>query len=159
MAAGPPRTIDRDAVERLRGEGLSYAEIARRLGCSSAGVLKAANPERAVEYARRDRARPGRREAKRESDWRTSRAPCKGGCGRLIWKRSGSGYCSDCGEVAQRARERTETIVRMWGEGATLREIATVLDSTKATVGVDIARLRKRGYDLPYRWGPARDCL
>lgn len=47
--------------------------------------------------------------------------------------------------------QRRATILQMWNEGASLKEIAQALDSTPGSVSVSISRMRAKGYELPYR--------
>jgi hypothetical protein len=52
--------------------------------------------------------------------------------------------------------ERAERIVELWAENLTMNEIATRVEMTKGGLGSEMARLRKRGFDLPARPQDAR---
>lgn len=97
-----------------------------------------------------------------------SRRYCSDDCRRAAWDRVHyRGVCELCGAATSRrgivrcakhvpqsvrAGERREFIARRWSEGALTREIAVELGSTKAAVGVQIARMRADGWDLPHRY-------
>ena len=51
-----------------------------------------------------------------------------------------------------RADARRVEIQRLWSEGASLKTIGVALDSTSNSVGVEIARMRADGWDLPHRY-------
>ena len=144
----------RDA-QRLRDEGLTLAEIAGRLGYKSpSSAWKLLNPERNQERMRKDNAK--RNEVKREWE-RRNRASCPE-CGQPM--RAGSRSvshrptrCRKCRTLAERTNvdDRAQRIERWWAEGLKLREIGERLGWTEAHVGVEIGRLRAKGYDLRYR--------
>jgi hypothetical protein len=46
---------------------------------------------------------------------------------------------------------RRSEIRRLWLRGASAREIAEDLGSTAKSIGVEITRMRRDGWDLPYR--------
>lgn len=139
-------------AQKLRAEGMSYGEIARRLGVSKSVVLKRLNPELAREWRRRDAARPERIVAKRAwSDANRQRCTdCGGPTGSA---RGRVKRCRGC-EIARRNRltaERGHQIERWWAEGLTLAQIGERLGWTTVHVAVEINTLRKKGFDLPNR--------
>jgi hypothetical protein len=91
--SGRPRTIDYEAVTRMRESGLSIAECARRLGISDYAVRYASDPE--------FRARTARTNSER----RYWAVPCPG-CGNASACRHREGaLCRTC-----RAKETTTTV-------------------------------------------------
>jgi hypothetical protein len=64
--------------------------------------------------------------------------------------------CRECydGEREERVQARRHYIAWHWAAGMTLREIADGLDSTTGSVQVEIHRMRRDGWDLPYRRVP-----
>ncbi len=100
---------------------------------------KKRNRERHASYDREYASRP---------DVRGFCTRCGGQMGAA--KRKGiDGVCQSC--RSELAAERAELIIRRWGQGLSLRDIAAELGSTPGSVGVDIARLRGAGRDLPHR--------
>lgn len=92
---GRPRTFDHDEAKRLHAAGLTYAQIGRRLGATLPAVKGAVRG-----YPEEER----RRRAVRARE--KYRAPCKGGCGRMVWAigERRTGYCRSC---SSHARSRT----------------------------------------------------
>ena len=154
-------------AERLREEGISKAAIARELGESRGRVDYWLDREEKLRRARahymasRERYRVealGRWEA-RKDEYRAearqrSRDPRKRGrctrCGQPMgWGQRTDGVCRRC---RHRARlERQPTILRMWHEGAKLREIAEFLEVTFEVVAKEVSMMREAGFDLPHR--------
>lgn len=60
------------------------------------------------------------------------------------------GTCSDCRREARHSRERR--IAYLWERGWTQREIADELETTRGSIGVQIAQMRREGWDLPYHY-------
>lgn len=86
MAA--PRKFDHDEARRLRAEGMTYTELARRMGVNFTAVKRVCDEE--------VRKRMDAEAARWTRD--NSRIPCRGGCGRLVWMHQPgrSGYCPTC---------------------------------------------------------------
>lgn len=145
------------SAENLRGEGLSNAEIGRRLGVNGSTVYKWLNPEKAREWNRQQNA--ARREAKRE--WaRNNRATCPE-CGAIRGVNSGSQgtLCRPC-SISQRGEQkeaRWDDIERWWNEGIPGPEIAKRLGWEKSScISVELNAMRKAGRDVPYRYNEER---
>ena len=51
----------------------------------------------------------------------------------------------------RRHREKAMEVERRWAEGQSLNEIAEAFGCTRNAIGSYMARIRKQGYDLPYR--------
>lgn len=134
---------------RLCAQGLSYSEIARRLGYTGSAVGKAVNPDRAWLYAQRDNERAERRAAKSAWDRECYRGVCVV-CGAQTWRR-GHDRCFLHSAARDRRWRRRRAIVSMWADGLKLREIAEALDTTLEVVGVEMVSMRRDGWDLPYR--------
>lgn len=155
------RALWHDTARMMRAAdpSLSAAEIADRLGKSHSCVWKALNPEKAREYNRR--ANVKRAEQKRawdRMDAERNRATCTR-CGGPMGKGSGRQKtnrprtCQTC--IAAAARERDETLIRRWAEGAPVWKIAHELGTTANSLGTRINRIRTRdgGMELlPYRY-------
>lgn len=143
----------RAEAQRLRDEGLTYREIADRLGYNHAeSVRRLLHPDMARELARRDNAK--RSGAKRAWEREHDRGTCP--CGAVMCvgaARKGYVLCRDCHDevVAVGQAMRDERIAELWAQGRTLREIASELDSTPSSIGVALCRMRTNGWDLPYR--------
>lgn len=156
MKLTPDRERKIAEAQRLDAEGLSRAEIGRRLGVTGGCIHKWLHPDKAAEYNRKCEAQPERAAAKREWDRENYKQPCKGGCGKEVWKHpSQSGYCPQCHPYHERRREhkhqRAEQIVKWWAEGLTHAQMAEKLGWSKNQMGVQVALLRQEGYDLPRR--------
>lgn len=50
------------------------------------------------------------------------------------------------------AQQRRALIVLLWADGAPLREIRELLGWTQGHLSVEMDRMRRQGYDLPYRY-------
>lgn len=144
-------------ARELRDEGLSQSEIARRVGVTPSAVFKWLNPDRAREYARRDRARPGRQESKnawlrerdRSPEGRSICETCGGLCG-IASRKHGYRECMACKRL--RRKTRGHEIERLWAEGRTLREIRERFGWSAGRIAMEMDWLRKNGFDLPYRY-------
>lgn len=153
---------------------LSQAEAARRIGKHRRSLLywikdgeadrqakknkdwRKKNPERVRELSRHGNRRRRRekgdevRAAQRAWDANpVNRGRCTS-CGGLrgIGVYS-EGTCMGCVKAA--AEEKRQQIVRLWREGKSLKEIAAILGYQAKALGPLMVRMRKRGYDLPYR--------
>ncbi len=91
---------------------------------------------------------------KREWDRAQPRAKCA--CGATLGidsARLGRARCQECYQAPRRAarEERFDLIAKMWAEGATHQEIADALGYVCNGIGVQVARARAAGWDLPAR--------
>jgi transposase len=139
-------------AQQMREGGALLREIGEALGVTTSAVSKWLDPEKAREWNRLGNAKRG--PAKRAEENRLDGRPCpecgaprKRGCARRAT------LCRDCrrrliheARVARRGR-----IGEMWRAGASRRAIAAALQSTPQSIGVEIARMRGDGWDLPYR--------
>lgn len=135
----------------LREQGMQLREIAAEFGVSTSTVLRWTDPvkaERDRERARAWKARnPDRRRELDRAALERSKTPCPG-CGEPCLRRTAA-VCQSCQAAAVTVRRGL--IEGMWADGWTLREITAALNTTKATVAVEIARMRADGWDLPHR--------
>jgi transposase len=143
----------------LRKKGLKYREIGARLGISTKLAWEWVNPEKVQATNRR------RRRAKREWErhWLASdasRAICAR-CGKKMGRGSARPHLQERNARAVESQQRTcsgcaedrrELTIALYREGLPLKVIADRLDTTINSLGVDLVRLRKQGYDLPYRY-------
>lgn len=146
ITAKTPERVQR--ARELRHRGLLEREIGEQLGVSRKTINAWLNDPEGDAAKRRKRGY-----AQRCVD---CNEPTSGSEGRKEVPR-----CFDCGMAAsyasgdradtRRHAEREATIRAMWAENATLADIATALDTSTSSIGVDIARMRKRGVDVPYR--------
>jgi DNA-binding CsgD family transcriptional regulator len=84
-------------------------------------------------------------------NWRTC------ACGRRMTRRAQQ--CDHCRREidAARVQEKRSYIASCWAAGMTVREIAGGLGTTASTVAVEIQRMRRLGWDVPYRnLGPVK---
>jgi hypothetical protein len=94
--------------------------------------------------------RIGRRgDQKRRWD-RDNRERCR--CGEPMWQ------ADRCRECFERERDdatfaRRQTIAGLFNDGASLKAIAEFMDSTVASIGVELVRMRRDGWNVPPR-GP-----
>lgn len=142
-------------AERLRAKGLLHREIAEQLGVQTSTVWGWLNPEANKEKIRRSNAK--RSPAKRQhADLKRRNCPQ---CGEKMG--TGTGYpgrteknCKKCQVTNENAqtKARYEAIQRLWSAGWSLKEIASKLDSTVASISVSMVRMRKEGWNLPYRY-------
>ena len=137
-------------AEHLRAGGLMLWEIAALMGVSPSTVgdwLK--DPDGSLLKARKERYR---------GVCVDCGGPTTGGLGRT----NAPLRCRRCsGKVTaertrESARDRYEVIARLWAEGKTSREIETIVGGWTSSPGGLISSMRSRGYDLPYRYDPAR---
>ena len=138
-------------AKRLREEGLSYREIGELFGVTPSAAAKACNRERYRELNRQWNAQPERKAAKRR--WAQENPGTCEVCGVRTQRKSHS-RCFEHHIVREQRRVRAEWIVARWAEGWTGRQIAEALGWSPDHLGVEIDRLRKEGYDLPYRRSP-----
>lgn len=133
----------------LRAQGLSQTEIAKRCGVTPGAVSKALNPERAKEYTRRanERRDPERKRQQDASYEQRMMHPCAG-CGRPVSRCAER--CRPC--FIEHVQEDRRRIVEMWAAGASMREIAAAIGTSKVSLGTTMAEMRRDGWDLPYRY-------
>lgn len=153
-----PRAQKAEIAKQLRARGLTHREIGERLGYTSSAITKLLNPDAAREWNRRQEQRPERKAAKRRWEVEHDRPPCSRcgapmGVGAHRYERDTCRTCYDRDRAAKVAA-RAERIVAWWDEGLSLQEIADCLGWSRGQVGVEMHRLRRRGYDLPYRRRP-----
>jgi helix-turn-helix resolvase-like protein len=100
-----PRKFDHDEAIRRYANGETGVALAEEYGVSTAAVYRVVNPEIRA-YMDKDAVERNRRK----------REPCRGGCGRLVWRhgrvgRARSGYCPTCNGI-QRAESVRPTTLR-----------------------------------------------
>lgn len=131
----------------------NQAEVARFLGCSPSTVYKALNPERVVEYHRRENARPEVRERKRawDRDPRNCHLCVDCGAQTMVTKVPSRPFarCVSCAKKARRWKR--DEAVELYNEGLSLREIADLLGITANAVGTIIVYARREGL-VGYRY-------
>lgn len=89
---------------------------------------------------------------KRKHEVDSERAACLwDGCDRMVWPRQHSGCCREHSPASQRKRDRAHQIEAWWAEGLTFRQIAARLGWSIDHFSAEINRLRREGYNLPYR--------
>jgi hypothetical protein len=109
----------------------------------------------------RPRNGPGvQRERESQRAWKAAN-PDRVEAMRLAYR----GTCVDCGDPTRRSttercipceivrrQARFPEIMRRWEAGESIREIAAAMGTTKNSLGVTIVRMRKAGWELPYRY-------
>lgn len=143
-------------AHRLRKMGLSYPKIAAELGVSVTTLIKHLRPE----YAEKQRQASLKwkhrnkqavlqydRDYMRRLDVRGSCVECGGPMG--INKKRRDGRCRKC--VVAQKEHNWRIVQRMWRDGASCQEIADALGWTVNHTNVQMTRMRKAGWDLPYR--------
>lgn len=109
---------------------------------------RATDPDYAARAREHSRAWKDRnREANRARDRATMHRPCPKCGGPMKRQRSQCKKCYDAEFLASR-----NALAAMWHDGATLAEIAAALDTTIESVGATMVRMRRAGWDLPYRY-------
>lgn len=141
-----------ERAKQLRADGLPYREIGERLGVHLHTAFRWLNPDyeeaqRQVARGYKDRNREAMRVYGREYR-RTHKGKCSS-CGGEMERQHDGGVCLACRE--EEVHRRAEMLERWWAEGLTLKEIASKLGLTVNHVGSELNRLRKKGYNLPYR--------
>lgn len=151
-------TLSRDekvaeARRRLLVERELPRVVAADLGVGRSTVYRWAYPELYSE------SRPERRAQKRAWEREHDTGQCD--CGRRLGigsRHRGYKVCHACHAemVAVGTAMRRERIFEMWAQGLKQREIAEALGTTRPTISTDMARMRRDGWDLPYRnnWTP-----
>lgn len=135
-------------ARRLRAEGMTYREIADRLGVVNSTVCKwLADPEKRREQIRRDNRR--RRHKKRQ--WMTAE-PCPECGGQKTRRAAGSdSLCVWCERKRRQYafRQRFDQVCALRREGLTNLEIASQLGVSEAVVATVIYRGRQHGWPVP----------
>lgn len=76
------------------------------------------------------------------------------------WTSGVTGRPSGAGNYPETRRIAYEVenlvIVAAWRQGASIRDLAELMDTTPNSMGVRLHRLRRKGYDLPLRYEPTR---
>jgi transposase len=151
-----PRWVKR--ARKLDADGVSCAEIARRVGKTYSAVYKRLHPDATAVYNVRDN---GRRRTEKTEWERNRRAtdPAYGktqcvACGEPAKKDAVSERCAPCVRRARRAArvERVRQLEHLWRAGLPIREIADLLGVPKGTVQSDLDWGRNNGYDIPHRY-------
>lgn len=140
------------AAQRLRAEGLTHGEIGERFGVANQTVHAwLSDPDGAKQRARKDSYRGTCIDcgAPTNGSAGPSKAPQR--CQSCNGKVTGAAATA---RGRAKAEPRRQRIVAMWHEGCTLREIADALGTTPESIGVTVVKLRREGWDLPYRRGP-----
>lgn len=142
-----------DEANRLRWEsGWSVTAIARRLEVSRATVTRWTDAEVAERSRRQSQAWKARNPSRVKAYDRERRADTCPTCGGKKVKKSK--LCYGCEVEVRRARMRIIQV--MWKGGHSHRQIAILLGTTKGTVQATISRMRRDGWDMPYRAGYPR---
>ena len=153
------RDWHREAL-RLREQGLTYREIGERIGRTTGTVSSTITRLTNAEYREAERARSRaykdrNRASVRASnlEYRDRRATGRCACGQRI---SDSGnICGTCKRSAA-AERRRERIAGLWAQGLTEAQVAAELGITHGSIRVEMARMRRAGWDLPCRY-PANE--
>lgn len=115
---------------------------------------RAQNPERARELNRAWKARHRDRTRAYDANYDAAHRDVCSVCGRSR-PRGGSGdLCARC--ITDAVERRRARVVELWHDGLTVRELAAVFGWTQGYAGVEVVRMRRAGYDLPYRCERAR---
>jgi transposase len=138
----------RERALALHKAGLTDREIGEYLGVDKSTVWKWRHPDQRKEFDRRDREK--RRESRREWNRAHMHAPCPLCGGPMSRNKAAGDRCAKCREIAEHARR--SCIQDMWLDGHTMSEIADALGTTLESLGVTMVRMRKQGWDLPYRY-------
>lgn len=89
-----------------------------------------------------------RAEQKRRWDRENNRGECEV-CGEVTWKHRKR--CREHSLQREAALARRNEIIRRYEVGEPLRDIADAIGTTVESLAVDLNRIRKSGYPLPYR--------
>lgn len=140
---GTRRVLELDA-RALREQGMSYQQIGEALGVGKTSAYRLCGNK----VGQSTRAQ----KAASEERHRKACADCGGPMSMgSAWR--DNRLCRACLNVvnARRKHTRREQIHAMWHDGLMLREIAERLDSSKAAIGAEVTKMRRDGWDMPYR--------
>lgn len=137
-----------DTAHQMRADGWTYTEIADAVQVCTSTVWCALNPERSRAHRRKQEHSPARKEYKRNWQQRTKGA-CEI-CGAPTWRKALR--CVEHRPQAFAAKARRAEIARRWRAGESMIEIADAMGTTVNALGVTIVQMRKRGWDIPYRY-------
>lgn len=136
------------AAQAMRARGARFREIAEHFGVSVNTVQDwVKDPNLARSRARKESY---------AAPCVDCDAPTSGSEGRREEPRCGPcahRHIIASGERADMVRRvaKCQRIVALWHDGRTIRQIAAALDTTPGTIGVEITRMRREGWDVPYR--------
>ncbi len=145
-------------AKRLRVEGLSLRHIGERLGTPVTTVYRWTDPDGAARERARSLAwKAENRErviAYDRSYGREHRGRCIN-CGDLMGIGvAHDGLCKPCVRAA--THERRMQVCEWWAEGLSCREICARLGWSLGHLTHEMSRMRRAGYDLPYRYARNR---
>jgi transposase len=140
-------------ARRLKVRGLSYGEVAMKVGVCKGTVRRWLNPEEAA------RNRAASREWKRRNPDKTSaydreyaethKKACSQ-CGGPLIHDAKTEICMECRMDNRDFKYRQ--LERLWAEGKTYPEIQEEMGWTRDYLAVTMDRARDMGYHLPYRY-------
>lgn len=139
----------------LVASGASLAAAGREVGVARNTVWYWLHPE----VARADNAARHGDKLKWAHEHDRKRCPCGASIGIGVHRDPRhKGHCSACRLEMDAVRRawRCQTIYEMWHEGFTLLGIALELGSTPGSINVSINRMRREGWDMPYRRQPRK---
>lgn len=142
-----------DEANRLRWEsGWGVTAISRRLGVSRTTISRWTDEDFAERSRRQSQAWKARNDSHVKAYDRERRVSACPTCGGKKVKKSK--LCYDCEVEVRRARMRIVQI--LWKDGHSHREIALLIGTTRGTIQATISRMRRDGWDMPYRDGYPR---
>jgi len=143
-------------AHRMRADGALLREIADTFGVATSTALRWTKPgemERSRASAREWKARNAERNRAAYNAYNAdpkNRGRCLTCRGLMGVGHHQDGECRSC--ATARVHERALHIVEMWAQGDSGHEIAASLGFTEGYLSVEIGRLRRKGYSLPYRY-------
>lgn len=138
----------RERAVKLRDAGMIYPEIARCLGVSTSTAQRWCKPDLAERHRVAARAwKDAHREQNRARDRATMHRPCPN-CGGPM--RRQNSQCSEC--YGATVIVRRSIIQGAWLDGWMLSEIAAIIGTTARSLAVTMVRMRRDGWELPYRY-------
>lgn len=142
-----------EKARALKAQGLSYGEVAERVGVHKKTIRRwlvpgEAERDRQTSLAWKHRNKGWLREY--DAGYREAHMGECSSCGGEMDPKWDGGICMACREEEKDRRARQ--IERWWGEGLRLPDIADLLGWSREHLAVEFHRLREQGYDLPYRY-------
>lgn len=137
-------------AHELRAQGLYVSDIAQELGVAKSTVVRWTTPgsnEVSIEGHRRWKAEhPDRMRA----SWYQS---CPS-CGKQMTRKAER--CRDCRIAieAQGPALKWNTILDLWNEGKTFRQVMEAMGFSKGHLSAEMSRMRDAGVPLAYRYEP-----